>query len=149
MGGGEEGRDGRLEGWKDGRMEGWKIGRMEDGKDGRLEGRKDGRLEGWKIGRMEDWKDGRLEGWRDGRMEGWKDGFGGAEGPGALQVGRNQNWGRHGRVRRSLGEGGGNPSLKNDIGLEGCSPLQPPEPNIVPSDWAAPRDRRPPGRDYI
>src|SRR5262245_23230697 len=62
-------------------------------------------------------------------------GVGGAEGPGALQVGRNQNWGRH----------GGHPSLKNDIGLEGCSPLQPPEPNIVPSDWAAPMDRRPCG----
>src|SRR5215470_4463173 len=132
----EEGRREGMEDWKDGRLEGWKIGRMEDWKDGRLEG--------WKIGRMEGWKDGRMEGWKDGRMEGW---FRRCRWTGALQVGRNQNWGRHGRVRRSLGEGGGHPSLKNDIGSEGCSPLQPPEPNIVPSDWAVPRDGRPPGRD--
>src|SRR5262245_49411585 len=84
-------------------------------------------LEGWKIGegkngRMEEWKNGRMEGWG---WEEWKDGFGGAEGPGTFQV----------RIRASIGV----------IDLEGCGLLQPPEPNIVPSDWAAPRDRRPPG----
>src|SRR5215510_8979936 len=36
-------------------------------------------------------------------------------GPDALQVWEKSKLGRH----------GGHPSLKNDIGLEGCSPLQP------------------------
>src|SRR6516162_2460441 len=49
----------------------------------------------------------------------------GTEEPDALQVWAKSKLGRHGRVRRSLGEGGGHPSLKNDIDLEGCSPLQP------------------------
>ena len=39
----------------------------------------------------------------------------GAEGPDALQAWEKSKLGRH----------GGHPSLKNDIDLEGCSPLQP------------------------
>ena len=79
----------------------------------------------------------------------------GTEEPDALQVWAKSKLGRHGRVRRSLGEGGGHPSLKNDIDLEGCSPLQPwnhKGPTLGPclvgktklsSFSAAPRDRTP------
>src|SRR6516225_1427682 len=71
----------------------------------------------------------------------------GAEGPDALQVWEKSKLGRH----------GGHPSLKNDIGLEGCSPLQPGtykgpilgpsffRPTEFPAISAAPRDRRAPG----
>ena len=50
-------------------------------------------------------------------------GFRGAEGPGAVQV----------SVK----------ALIAVIGLEGCSPLQPREPNTAPLDSVAPRDRAP------
>src|SRR6516164_5228757 len=59
----------------------------------------------------------------------------GTEEPDALQVWAKSKLGRHGRVRRSLGEGGGHPSLKSDIDLEGCSPLQPWNP-IKAQHWA-------------
>ena len=60
--------------WKRGRGKG---GRMEEGKRGRVEGWKRERGEGWN-GRVEEGKGGRGEGWRDGRGEERK--VGGVEG---------------------------------------------------------------------
>ena len=59
----EDGKGGRVEGWKIGRVEGWKGGRREGWKIGRMEGWKGGRLEGRKTEWKEDGKGGRREGW--------------------------------------------------------------------------------------